>query len=82
MILLKNSPTLSMTGRESQGRTRDVADYEEENAMNGQQQPVIDELVHQGGIHWFMTGALLMLLADHVPDFKMRMVQMLQRMTS
>ena len=71
-----------MTDRAGLRRKLDVACYEEENAMNGQQQQVIDELVHQGGVHWFMTGALLMPLADHVPDFKMRMVQMLQRMTS
>jgi hypothetical protein len=49
--------------------------------MNGQQQQ-INELVYQGGVHWLMTGALLMLLADHVPDFKVRMIRMLQQMST
>jgi hypothetical protein len=42
----------------------------------------VAQLVQHGGVHWFMTGALLMLLADHVPDFKNRMIQMLQEMAS
>ena len=46
------------------------------------EEQTIAELVQHGGVHWFMTGALLMLLADHVPDFKNRMIQMLQQMVS
>jgi hypothetical protein len=50
--------------------------------MNSIDQEVIAGMVQHEGVHWFMTGALLMLLADHVPDFKNRMIQMLQQMSS
>lgn len=50
--------------------------------MNGPEQEAINNLTHQGGVHWYLTGALLMLLADHVPDFKVRMIEMLHRIPS
>jgi hypothetical protein len=50
--------------------------------MNSVDEQAIVGLVQHGGVHWFMIGALLMLLADHVPDFKNRMIEMFQQMRS
>jgi hypothetical protein len=43
---------------------------------------LLTELVHTSSVHWFMFGALMALLNQLVPDFKTKMIQVLQTVGS